>query len=88
MSNVCTIKTIDDMIKELEAAKKKLGGDAAVVMSQDEEGNAYGDILMLEYNNTDQFLEYCDEYYSGYHKDPAVKAENKNQNVLIIFPNL
>ena len=85
MKNVCTIKTIDDMIKELEAAKKKLGGDAAIIMSQDEEGNAYGDILMFEVDNAKDMAD--SEYYGGYHKDPAVKAENKNQNVLIIFPN-
>ena len=33
MKNVCTIKTIDDLIKELEEHKKTLGGDAAVIPS-------------------------------------------------------
>lgn len=90
MKNVCNIKTIDDLIKELEEYKKTLGGGAAVVMSQDEEGNAYGDILMLDSDNTKQFLEYCDDYYRGYDKDPAIKPEgrNGNKNILIIFPNL
>lgn len=86
MKNVCTIKTIDDMIKELEAAKKQFGGDAAIIMSQDEEGNSYGDVLMFEVDNAKDMA--ADDYYRGYDKDPAVKAENKNQNVLIIFPNL
>lgn len=86
MKNVCTIKTIDDLIKELEAAKKRLGGDAAVIMSQDEEGNSYGDILMFAHDCVEGVL--SDEGYRGYYEDPAVKAENKNQNVLIIFPNL
>lgn len=88
MKNVCTIKTIDDLIKELEEAKKKLGGDAAVIMSQDEEGNAYGDILMFETDTVDGILgdEWCE--YRGCGEDSAVKEENQNKNVLIIFPNL
>lgn len=90
MKNVCTIKTIDDLIKELEEAKKRLGGDAAVVMSQDEEGNAYGDILMFDDDEVRPFMEYCDDYYRGYDKDPAIRPEgrNGNNNILIIFPNL
>lgn len=88
MKNVCNIKTINDLIRELEAAKDTYGGDAAVIMSQDEEGNSYGDILMFEVDNTKNMAE--DEYYMGYDKDPAVKPEgrNDNQNVIIIFPNL
>lgn len=88
MKNVCNIKTINDLIRELEAAKDTYGGDAAVIMSQDEEGNSYGDILMFEVDNTKNMAE--DEYYRGYDKDPAVKPEgrNGNQNVIIIFPNL
>jgi len=86
MKNVCTIKTIDDLIKELEAAKKQLGGDAAVIMSQDEEGNSYGDILMFAKDTASEMA--ADDCYRGYHEDPAVKADNKNQNVLIIFPNM
>lgn len=88
MKNVCNIKTINDLIRELEALKDTYGGDAAVIMSQDEEGNSYGDILMFEVDNTKNMAE--DEYYMGYDKDPAVKPEgrNDNQNVIIIFPNL
>lgn len=84
----CNIKTLDDLIKELEAAKRTYGGDAAVIMSQDEEGNSYGDILMFEVDNTKNMAE--DDYYRGYDEDPAVKPEgrNGNQNVIIIFPNL
>jgi hypothetical protein len=76
------------MIKELEIAKKKLGGDAAIIMSQDEEGNSYGDILMFEVDNCEDMAK--DDYYRGYHEDPAVRPEgrNGNKNVFIIFPNL
>ena len=88
MQDVCTIKTIDDMIKELEKIKEKIGGDAAVIMSQDEEGNSYGDILMMDADTTKQFLQYCECDYRGDDKDPALKASNKNPNVLIIYPNL
>lgn len=86
MKNVCTIKTIDDLINALENAKKQLGGDAAVIMSQDEEGNAYGDILMFAQDCVEGVLD--DEGYRGFYDDPAVKKENKNENVLVIFPNL
>jgi len=84
----CTVKTINDMIKELEIAKKQLGGDAAIIMSQDEEGNSYGDVLMFEVDNCEDMAK--DDYYRGYHEDPAVRPEgrNGNKNVLIIFPNL
>ena len=84
----CTVKTINDMIKELEIAKKQLGGDAAIIMSTDEEGNSYGDVLMFEVDNCEDMAK--DDYYRGYHEDPAVRPEgrNGNKNVFIIFPNL
>lgn len=84
---ICTVKTIDQLIKTLEEYKKKLGGNAAVVMSQDEEGNGYGDILMFEADTVDQFMEYCeDEYRQAGSENAAVDKDNINKNVLVIFP--
>lgn len=85
MNGVCTVKTIDDLIAVLQAAKQQLGGDAAIVMSQDEEGNQYGDILMFASDTVENML--LDDY-RGYDEDPAVKETSTNKNVLVIYPNL
>lgn len=87
MKDICTIKTIDDMIHALEEQKKKLGGDAAVIMSRDEEGNEYADVLMFEVDNAND-MAYDDGYRNSDDDDAAVKVNNKNKNVLIIFPNM
>lgn len=87
MNDICTIKTIDDMIKALEAQKKKLGGDAAIIMSSDEEGNEYADVLMFEVDKAENMA--WDDYYRNRDDDDAaVKVSNKNKNVLIVFPNM
>lgn len=83
---LCKIKTVDDLIKELQLAKKQCGGDAAIIMSKDEEGNEYGDILLIGLENAKDIC--AGDEYMGHHSEPAVKPDNKNQNVFVIYPNL
>ena len=43
--------TIDELIKKLEYAKKELGGKMPVYLARDEEGNGYGTINHLTYDD-------------------------------------
>lgn len=66
-------KTIDDVIRHLNAIKKAYG-NIKVVISNDSEQNALGDILFFDVRQI-----YQDEYYNG---------ENDTATVVIITPNI
>ena len=86
-NKVCDVKTIRDLQRKLELASAILGADAPVVMSKDEEGNAYGDILMFTSISAKELYEYGN-YYPADEENCAVKKEDGEKKVLIIYPAL
>lgn len=77
------IKTISDLIRELEENRRRYG-DLPVVMSLDSEGNEYSDIFAVEPDSTENFMEYCADLYSPMPGDPSVTGEAKG--VVVIIP--
>ena len=84
--DICSIKTIKDLIDALENVKNLLGEDTPVILSKDEEGNAYGDILMFGRLNVEDLSNDSLFEYFGDTDNPAVKLDGKNKNVLVIYP--